>query len=78
VQEPIAGKTEAESGRTFYFEVNAVPVFLKGSNWIPADSFQSRVTNDRLDFLFESMIAANMNAMRVWGGGVGYCSLGLL
>ena len=59
------------AGRTFFFKINGVPIFLKGSNWIPADSFQERVTKDRLRNLLQSAADVHMNAMRVWGGGVG-------
>uniref|UniRef100_A0A914W5M2 Beta-mannosidase n=1 Tax=Plectus sambesii TaxID=2011161 RepID=A0A914W5M2_9BILA len=69
VQDLVDDKN-ASKGRTFFFEINDVPVFLKGSNWIPADPFQSRVDKNRLEFLFASMREANMNAVRVWGGGV--------
>lgn len=46
------------------------PYDLLGSNWIPSDSFLSRVTEDRLRFYFSSMSAANINSIRVWGGGI--------
>ena len=58
------------SGRTFYFRVNAQPVFLKGSNWIPADSFPERATKERIHNYLKSAKDANMNSLRVWGGGV--------
>ena len=48
-----------------------MPIFLKGSNWIPADSFQERITKDRIDNLLQSAKDVHMNALRVWGGGVG-------
>ncbi|XP_050194015.1 beta-mannosidase [Myiozetetes cayanensis] len=66
VQEPIPGSP----GLSFYFRINGRPIFLKGSNWIPADSFQDRVTYDTLRLLLKSAADANMNALRVWGGGV--------
>uniref|UniRef100_A0A8C9VF12 beta-mannosidase n=1 Tax=Scleropages formosus TaxID=113540 RepID=A0A8C9VF12_SCLFO len=66
VQEPIAGSP----GLSFYFRVNGVPVFLKGSNWIPAHSFQDQVTPETLRNLLQSAADANMNTLRVWGGGV--------
>ncbi|KAM6429747.1 beta-mannosidase [Rhynochetos jubatus] len=66
VQEPIPGSP----GLSFYFRINGRPIFLKGSNWIPADSFQDRVTSDTLWLLLKSVADANMNALRVWGGGV--------
>ncbi|XP_074888062.1 beta-mannosidase isoform X2 [Buteo buteo] len=66
VQEPIPGSP----GLSFYFKINGRPIFIKGSNWIPADSFQDRVTYDTLWLLLKSAADANMNALRVWGGGV--------
>ncbi|NXS74680.1 MANBA mannosidase, partial [Pandion haliaetus] len=66
VQEPIPGSP----GLSFYFRINGRPIFIKGSNWIPADSFQDRVTYDTLWLLLKSAADANMNALRVWGGGV--------
>ncbi|KAF1598242.1 Beta-mannosidase, partial [Eudyptes chrysocome] len=66
VQESIPGSP----GLSFYFRINGRPIFIKGSNWIPADSFQDRVTYDILWLLLKSAADANMNALRVWGGGV--------
>lgn len=60
----------AEDGLTFYFKVNGIPVFFKGSNWIPADSFQERVTEKRIRNLLQSVVDANQNSIRIWGGGV--------
>ncbi len=57
-------------GRSFQFVVNGVPIFAKGSNWIPADVFVSRVTVDRLERLIGSAAAAHQNMLRVWGGGL--------
>jgi beta-mannosidase len=57
------------AGKSFTFVVNGVPVFAKGANWIPADSFPERVTRARYRHLLESARDANMNMLRVWGGG---------
>ena len=57
------------AGKSFMFVVNGVPVFAKGANWIPADSFPERVTRERYRHLIESARDANMNMLRVWGGG---------
>ncbi|HZB46219.1 MAG TPA: glycoside hydrolase family 2 TIM barrel-domain containing protein, partial [Pyrinomonadaceae bacterium] len=57
-------------GKSFEFVVNGVPVFAKGGNWIPADSFPTRVTRERYRRLLESARDANMNMLRVWGGGI--------
>uniref|UniRef100_A0A8C8VGU1 Beta-mannosidase n=1 Tax=Pelusios castaneus TaxID=367368 RepID=A0A8C8VGU1_9SAUR len=66
VEEPIPGSP----GLSFYFRINGHPIFIKGSNWIPADSFQDRVSSDVLKIILQSTVDANMNALRVWGGGV--------
>nr|XP_012626414.1 beta-mannosidase [Microcebus murinus] len=66
IQEPIKGSP----GLSFYFKINGFPIFLKGSNWVPADSFQDRVTSDVLRLLLQSVVDANMNTLRVWGGGI--------
>ncbi|MBR1837495.1 MAG: glycoside hydrolase family 2 protein [Kiritimatiellae bacterium] len=51
------------------FKVNGRPVFMKGANWIPCDAFESRQTPERYRDLLESAVAANMNMIRLWGGG---------
>jgi len=58
-----------EYGESFTFVVNGVPVFAKGANWIPADSFPTRITRERLDRLLGDAARANHNMIRVWGGG---------
>ncbi|XP_012940722.1 beta-mannosidase [Aplysia californica] len=68
IQDPVSSDTS--KGLSFYFRINGLPVFLKGSNWIPADSFQDRITRDKLSFLLRSTAAVGINSMRVWGGGV--------
>jgi len=57
-------------GKSFTIEVNGAPVFMKGANWIPADSFNARVTPERYRFLLQSAADAHMNMIRVWGGGI--------
>jgi beta-mannosidase len=52
-----------------HFEVNGVPFFAKGANWIPADSFANRVTRPILRRYVADAVAANMNCLRFWGGG---------
>jgi beta-mannosidase len=56
-------------GESFYFEVNGVPLFAKGANWVPADSFPSRVGEGRYRDLVGAAAWAGMNMLRVWGGG---------
>jgi beta-mannosidase len=57
-------------GNSFYFVINGHPIFAKGSNWIPPDSFQERVTDERFERLLRSAKLANMNILRIWGGGI--------
>jgi beta-mannosidase len=59
-----------EAGRSFTFVINGMPVFAKGANWIPADSFPTRITKDKYRFLIKSARDSNMNMLRVWGGGI--------
>jgi len=58
-----------EWGRSFTFVVNGQPLFAKGSNWIPADSFPTRLTEAALEGLIRSAAQTHQNMLRVWGGG---------
>lgn len=57
-------------GRSFYFKLNGVPVFMKGANYIPPDNFMTRVTKEKYKDLIRTAKETNMNMLRVWGGGV--------
>ena len=57
-------------GKSFYFKLNGIPVFMKGANYIPLDNFPSRVTKERYTSAIQSAVDANMNMLRVWGGGI--------
>lgn len=59
-----------KDGKSFYFEVNGKPMFAKGSNYIPGDALLPNMTGERYARLFEDIRAANMNMVRVWGGGI--------
>ncbi len=56
-------------GESFTFVVNGVTIFAKGSDWIPADSFPTRVTDDFLARLLTAAAETHQNMLRVWGGG---------
>ena len=56
-------------GESFTFVVNGVPVFAKGSNWIPADSFPTRLTDAFMEQLIRDAAVTHQNMLRVWGGG---------
>ena len=57
-------------GESFYFSVNALPFFAKGANWIPADGILGNLPDSRYSVLLKSAVEANMNMIRVWGGGI--------
>jgi len=59
-----------KDGQSFYFELNGVPVFAKGANYIPSDNFLPRVTKKKYEKTIEDAVAVNMNMLRVWGGGI--------
>ncbi len=56
-------------GQGFAFVVNGIPVFAKGANAIPFDMFPPRTTDAQVRRILRSAREANMNMVRVWGGG---------
>jgi len=59
-----------DRGTSFSFALNGVPVFAKGSNHIPNDSFLTEVTEERYRHEIATAVESNMNMLRVWGGGI--------
>jgi beta-mannosidase len=60
-----------EDGKTsFFFKINEKPIFLKGMNWTPADAIYTRIDHERYSKLILAAVDANINAFRVWGGGI--------
>lgn len=57
-------------GESFLFELNGVRVFVKGANYIPNDSFLPRVSQADYEKVISDAVNANMNMLRVWGGGI--------
>ena len=51
------------------FRVNGRDIWAKGANWIPLDALPSRQGSDRYRQLLGDMVRANMNMVRLWGGG---------
>jgi beta-mannosidase len=64
VQEPD------EKGESFYFKIDGKPVYMKGANYIPSDAFVSRMTKNDYRKMLMMAKDANMNMLRVWGGGI--------
>lgn len=57
-------------GTSFYFKLNGKPVFMKGANYIPQDMFLTDVPESQYHKLLSDVATANMNMLRVWGGGI--------
>ena len=45
------------------------PIFAKGANWIPSDTFVNRTSKEKLEYYIKSAADCNFNMIRVWGGG---------
>jgi beta-mannosidase len=56
-------------GTGFAFQINGKALFAKGANWIPADALAGNITPEKTRELLQSAVDANMNMLRVWGGG---------
>ena len=63
--DPATGK----KGKPMVVVVNGRRIFCKGADWIPCDAFENRQTRERYGDLLDSALAANMNTLRLWGGG---------
>ncbi len=59
-----------KDGKSFFFCVNGHPMFAKGANYIPDDALLPNITEERIKRMFADVKDANMNMLRVWGGGV--------
>ncbi|OLP61477.1 beta-mannosidase [Xaviernesmea oryzae] len=57
------------AGARFALKVNGREIFCRGANWIPADALMSRATREATEDLLRSAADANMNMIRIWGGG---------
>ncbi|MGZ4048886.1 MAG: beta-mannosidase [Bacteroidia bacterium] len=57
-------------GSSFYFRLNGIPVFMKGANYVPPDNFLHRIKKEDYERIIKNAADANMNMLRVWGGGV--------
>ena len=63
--------TEKDSiGEGFYFKLNGKKVYMKGANYIPQHILLPEVSHNDREKLLNDVVAANMNMLRIWGGGV--------
>ncbi|KXN85061.1 putative beta-mannosidase B [Leucoagaricus sp. SymC.cos] len=70
IEERLSEPDQYGLGTSFVFEVNRVKMFVGGSNWIPADNFFTRITNEKYRHLLELAREGNQNMVRIWGGGI--------
>ena len=66
----VQRKLEDQPGTSFYFEVNNIPVFCGGSDWIPADNFIPRISSKKYRDWVKLVQEGNQVMIRVWGGGI--------
>ncbi|KAG0651487.1 Mannanase A [Hyphodiscus hymeniophilus] len=69
---PISASQLAQGiapGNNWHFEINGHEFYAKGSNFIPPDAFWPRVTQERMEQLFQSVVDGNQNMLRVWASG---------
>lgn len=59
-----------QPGTTFFFEINNIPIFCGGSDWIPADNFIPRISKEKYYHWVKLVADGNQFMIRVWGGGI--------
>jgi len=69
VQDFLPGPSP-EHSTSYYTRVSGLPVVWHGSNVVPTDAFQSRVSRSTLVRFVAGLRGAHQNAVRIWGGGV--------
>jgi beta-mannosidase len=62
--------TPDDAGAPFDLRVNGERVLVRGANWIPDHAFLTRVDRDRYARRVTDALEANVNLLRVWGGGI--------
>ncbi|KAL8805176.1 MAG: hypothetical protein Q9200_005542 [Gallowayella weberi] len=68
--EVVQRKLQDAPGASFFFQVNNVPMFCGGTNWIPGDTFIPRIELSRYRAWLELAIGGNQSMIRIWGGGI--------
>lgn len=66
----IQRKLDNAPGTTFLFEINNIPMFCGGSNWIPADSFTRSIGHKKYRDWVKMAVDGNQVMLRSWGGGI--------
>ena len=70
IRDVFIKREKDKKGKSFEIHVNGKPIFSKGANWIPADSFTTRLNENDYKNLISTARDANMNTLRIWGGGI--------
>lgn len=65
----ILNRERDKYGENCQFLLNGKPLFIKGTNWIPSDSFITRVDDNKLRYHIDAALYSNINMIRIWGGG---------
>lgn len=68
--ELIQRELQDQPGTSFFFQINNIPIFCGGSNWIPADNFIPRISKERYRDWVKLVADGNQFMIRVWGGGL--------
>ncbi|GAP85299.1 putative glycoside hydrolase family 2 protein [Rosellinia necatrix] len=68
--ELVQRRVREQPGTSFFFEVNGIPIFCGGSDWIPADNFIPRISKERYYDWVKLVADGNQFMIRVWGGGI--------
>ncbi len=63
-------ENDGRPGDIWTFEINGQRKFIRGANWVPCDSMPGRVDEERYDKLLKMARDANINMLRIWGGGL--------
>jgi beta-mannosidase len=66
-------RDEDGQAEAFYFTCNGVAFFAKGANWISPTPYPGQTTRAEYERWIQTTVAANMNMLRVWGGGTYEC-----
>lgn len=68
--ELVQRELQDQPGTSFFFQINNIPIFCGGSNWIPADNFIPRISKQRYRDWVKLVADGNQFMIRVWGGGL--------
>ena len=61
---------QGERSMGYKIRINGRETFIKGSNWVPIECFTGAVRDEKYENVIQKAVDANMNMLRVWGGGI--------